>query len=208
MCLLLFFVVIFSLIRKKLMNISTELQLAISATRSFIDELTEKLWRIWQILEEMNEKWKTWFPLLYIFFVYETCFYIYIVLFVEIHTIFRIGIGIISIFLLTGTFIVSWSLSIFSSLIYDNYISIGKYSSSFTPEYRFKMICFMKRFGGRPFGISMWGFFYIKRTFLIRMTSGLYSVFSSLIQLTGVLDKKRCSMKSVKNFTLKNETSF
>ncbi|XP_023240511.1 uncharacterized protein LOC111638965 [Centruroides sculpturatus] len=92
--------------------------------------------------------------------------------------------------------------------IYDNYISIGKYSSLFAPEFRFKMICFMKRFGGRPFGISMWGFFYVKRTFLIRFVSGLYSVFSSLIQLTGVLDKKRCSTKRVEHFTLKNETAF
>ncbi|XP_023236999.1 uncharacterized protein LOC111636069 isoform X2 [Centruroides sculpturatus] len=109
---------------------------------------------------------------------------------------------------LTGAIIASWALSSFTSIIYDSFINIGKYNSSIlSPIYRFKIICFMKRFGGRPFGISVWGFFYVKRNFLIRVVSGFYSVLSSLIELTGALQNKRCSAKSSLNYTFKNETN-
>ncbi|XP_023243122.1 uncharacterized protein LOC111641223 [Centruroides sculpturatus] len=115
--------------------------------------------------------------------------------------------AIFGVMSLIGSLTVSWALSYFTSIIYDNFIIIGKYNSSlFTPEYRYKIICLIKRFGGRPFGLSMWGFFYIKRNFLLRMIIGLYSVFSSIIQITGVLDKKRCQTKTSGHFTFKNDT--
>ncbi|XP_023244682.1 uncharacterized protein LOC111642559 [Centruroides sculpturatus] len=155
----------------------------------------------------MNDKWKALFPLIYGYFLYQTCFYVYIALFVRLDVIFRVTIAIIAVVFFIGALIVSWALSNFTSIIYDSFINIGKYNSSIYPlTYRFKIICLMKRFGGRPFGISMWGFFYVKRNFLIRMVSGLYSFFSTLIELTGVLQNKRCSAESSLNYTFKNET--
>ncbi|XP_067145146.1 uncharacterized protein [Centruroides vittatus] len=168
----------------------------------------ENLWEIWQLFEELNDKWNALLPLIYSFFIYETCLFIYIALFVDLDIIFRVAIAVIAVTFFTGALIVSWALSIFTSIIYDSFINIGKYNSSvYTPKYRFKIICFMKRFGGRPFGISVWGFFYVKRNFLIRVVSGLYSFFSSLIQLTGVLRNNRCSAESSVNYMFKNETN-
>ncbi|XP_023239988.1 uncharacterized protein LOC111638489 [Centruroides sculpturatus] len=89
----------------------------------------------------------------------------------------------------------------FSSLfqMYDNYISVGRFSSSnLSLKYKFKIIDFMKKFGGRPFGICVNGFFFVKKNFVIRVVSGLYSVLSSVIQLTGVLEKKGCFSRSTK----------
>ncbi|XP_067145133.1 uncharacterized protein [Centruroides vittatus] len=206
-CIFVLLLIVFLLLGKRLINISVQLQLVINARKTFVDELMNNLWEIWEIFEDINEKWKVFIPLIYIFYIYETCFCIYIVLFVKIDIIFRVVLAAFGMLLLVASLIVSWALSYFTSIVYDNFISIGKYNSSFTPEYRFKIVCFMKRFGGRPFGISMCGFFYIKKNYLIRMVSGLYSVFSSLIQLTGVLHKKRCSIESSQNFIFKNETA-
>ncbi|XP_023240011.1 uncharacterized protein LOC111638528 isoform X2 [Centruroides sculpturatus] len=167
-CIFVLFLIVFLLLGKRLINISVQLQLVINARKTFVDELMDNLWEIWEIFEEINEKWKMFFPLIYTFYVYETCFCIYIVLFVKIDIIFRIVLAVFGILLLIASLIVSWALSYFTSIIYDNFISIGRYNSFFTPEYRFKIICFMKRFGGRPFGLSMCGFFYIKKNFLIR----------------------------------------
>ncbi|XP_023244690.1 uncharacterized protein LOC111642565 [Centruroides sculpturatus] len=169
----------------------------------------EKLWEIWQIFEEVNDKWKAFLPIIYSYYVYETCFLIYIAFFVRLDIIFRVAFAIIAVIFLTGAITVSWALSSFTSIIYDSFINIGKYNHSiFSPIYRFKIICFMKRFGGRPFGISMWGFFYLKRNFFIRVVSGLYSFFSTLIELTGVLRNKRCSAESSLNYTFKNKTNY
>ncbi|XP_023211180.1 uncharacterized protein LOC111614035 [Centruroides sculpturatus] len=78
-------------------------------------------------------------------------------------------IAVFSVAFLVGSLMVSWALSYFTSILYDNFMNIAKYYSfSLTTEYRFKIIGFIKRLGGRPFGLSMWGFFYIKRNFLIK----------------------------------------
>ncbi|XP_023236457.1 uncharacterized protein LOC111635663 [Centruroides sculpturatus] len=170
---------------RRLINMSVQLKLAIIASKSFIDKLTRNLWEIWQIFEEANDKWKALFPLIYGFFLYQTCLYVYIALFVRFDIIFRVAIAIFAVTFFIGALIVSWALSIFTSIIYDSFINIGKYNSViFPPTYRFKIICFMKRFGGRPFGISMWGFFYVKRNFLIRINTSYYSVFFSFISRT------------------------
>ncbi|XP_023224084.1 uncharacterized protein LOC111625230 [Centruroides sculpturatus] len=80
--------------------------------------------------------------------------------------------------------------------IYDNFISVEKYfSDPLTLTYKLKVVCFMKIFGGMPIGISIGGFFFVKRNFLIRVASGFHSVFSTLIELTGVLDENKCISK-------------
>ncbi|XP_067132510.1 uncharacterized protein [Centruroides vittatus] len=104
---------------------------------------------------------------------------------------------IIAVILLIGCIAVSRALSILTSIMYDNYISVRRFSSSNLPlEYKFKIIDFMKKFGGRPFGICVNGFFFVKKNFVIYVVSGLYSVLSSVIQLTGVLGQKRCLSRS------------
>ncbi|XP_023234916.1 uncharacterized protein LOC111634388 [Centruroides sculpturatus] len=77
------------------------------------------------------------------------------------------------------------------SKLYSNFILKGKFSSqNLCVEFKFKLICFMRRFRA-TMGISAAGFFYVKRDFLIRMVSRLYSVFSSTVDITGVMTKQK-----------------
>ncbi|XP_067133995.1 uncharacterized protein [Centruroides vittatus] len=70
----------------------------------------------------------------------------------------------------------SWSQSPgldfgFLRALYDNFISIQRFSVAKLPlEFKLKMNDFMKRFGKIPLGISMGGFFYIKKHFIIRIS--------------------------------------
>ncbi|XP_067139792.1 uncharacterized protein [Centruroides vittatus] len=95
----------------------------------------------------------------------------------------------------------------YAEKIYDNFTEISRFSSiPFTLEYKYKIVCFMKRFGGRSIGISMAGFFFIKKNFLIRMMSGLYSEFSTLVQVTGIVGRKTCIVLHQSKTTSTNET--
>ncbi|XP_023222633.1 nose resistant to fluoxetine protein 6-like [Centruroides sculpturatus] len=51
---------------------------------------------------------------------------------------------------------------------------------------------FMKRFGKMPLGISFAGYFFVKKTFFIKLVKLLYSIFSSLLQLRGATKTKNC----------------
>ncbi|XP_023236180.1 uncharacterized protein LOC111635450 [Centruroides sculpturatus] len=168
-----------------------------------------KLLQIWEIFDEMNEKWKMLLPLIYVHFTIDCCFYTYVGLFVQIDKVVRVYCLCIGAVLSSLTLSAAWALSIFTSVVYDNLITIGKfYSYLKSLEYIFKIISFMKRFGGRPFGISMAGFFYVKKNFLIRMLHCLYSILSLLIEVTGVMQKNKCLLKSSKSVALTNETVF
>ncbi|XP_023237733.1 uncharacterized protein LOC111636649 [Centruroides sculpturatus] len=167
-----------------------------------------KLVEVWEIFEDLNDKWKFLLPITYVHFMYESCFFSYGAIFVKMVVTMRVFIVAIAFILVTGTSYSAWALSAFTSIIYDDFISLGKfYTLNLSREYKLKIVGFMKRFGGRPFGISIAGFFYVKRNFLIRMMSGFYSVFSSLIQVTGVLRKEKCASKIVQNFSVRNGTS-
>ncbi|XP_023243792.1 uncharacterized protein LOC111641794 [Centruroides sculpturatus] len=158
------------MVAKRLVETSKELENAKRATRWFLPNLLEKLWELWECIEELNEKWSILFPIIYINFLYESSFFLYGALFAKIPFVLRLAISGFASILLFGLFSVSWALSSFTSIVYDNFISIGKfYSEPLSSEYKFKVIGFMKKFGGRPFGISIGGFFYVKKNFLIRV---------------------------------------
>ncbi|XP_023210476.1 uncharacterized protein LOC111613361 [Centruroides sculpturatus] len=105
--------------------------------------------------------------------------------------------AIIALQLLSLSLLACWVASTLTSIIYDNnFISVEKYfSAPLTLTYKLKVVCFMKIFGGLPIGISIGEFFFVKKNFLIRAANGFHSVFSTLIEVTGVLDKNRCTSK-------------
>ncbi|XP_067141246.1 uncharacterized protein [Centruroides vittatus] len=110
--------------------------------------------------------------------------------------IVRLFMAVIALQLLSLSLLVCWGLSTVTSTIYDNFISVEKYfSAPLTLTYKLKVVCFMKIFGGLPIGLSVGGFFFVKKNFLIRAANGFYSVFLTLIQVTGVLDKNKCTSK-------------
>ncbi|XP_023229021.1 uncharacterized protein LOC111629360 [Centruroides sculpturatus] len=134
--------------------------------------------------------------------MYATCFLLYAALFVNMKMILKISFAIIALVFLSGLILVSWSLSFFTTLMYDSFINIEKISSvAFPLEFKFKMDDFMKRFGKNPIGISIGGFFYIKRNFVIRVISGLYSILSSLVQISGVLERENKCLVQYRNST-------
>ncbi|XP_023241155.1 uncharacterized protein LOC111639496 [Centruroides sculpturatus] len=195
------------LLGKRFVEVSKELENTNRATKAFLQNLMEKILKLWEFFQEVNENWSILFPVIYIHFVYESCFFLFGSLFAKINVILRISVFVTALILLIGSLLVSWALSKFTSIVYDNFISIGKfYSEPLSLEYKFKVIGFMKKFGGRPFGISVGGFFYVKKNFPIRVMSGLYSVFSTLIQLTGVLRRKSCTSRINENVVITNTT--
>ncbi|XP_023240098.1 uncharacterized protein LOC111638594 isoform X1 [Centruroides sculpturatus] len=183
-------------VSKRLSKISSELQIVNNATKYYLQNLIEKFMELWEIFQQVNEKWELLLPLIYIHFVYETCFIWYGVLFAKTNLIVRLFMAIIALQLLSLSLLVCWGLSTLTSIIYDNFISVEKYfSAPLTLTYKLKIVCFMKIFGGLPIGISIGGFFFVKKNFLIRAANGFHSVFSTLIEVTGVLDKNRCTSK-------------
>ncbi|XP_067144318.1 uncharacterized protein [Centruroides vittatus] len=184
------------LVSKRLSKISLELHTVNKATKYYLQNLIEKFMELWEFFQQVNEKWELYLPLIYIHFVYESCFLLYGTLFAKMNLFVRLFMATLALQLLSFTFLVSWGLSTLTSVIYDNFISVEKYfSDPLTLTYKLKVVCFMKIFGGMPIGISVGGFFFVKQNFLIRAASACHSVFSTLIELTGVLDENKCISK-------------
>ncbi|XP_023233747.1 uncharacterized protein LOC111633414 [Centruroides sculpturatus] len=106
----------------------------------------------------------------------------------------RLALSIMLIILVVATMVLSFQLSRFTSLMYGKFIEIDKLCSADLPlETKMKMLNFMKRYGKTPFGVSIGGFFYVKKNFFIRFLSALYSSLSVLTEL--LIAKKPPSCK-------------
>ncbi|XP_023237249.1 uncharacterized protein LOC111636274 [Centruroides sculpturatus] len=192
---------------KKLSADLIELNHVTPETKLKLENIFAKHTEIWEMFAMVNVRWNVFIPIIYLHFLYISCFLTYVAIFVEMDYKLKTLIASISILFTCGILIISWGLSALTSLLYDDFISVGRFSfASFPPLFKFKIIDFMKRFRGIPMGISMADFIYIKKNFITKVVSALYSVFSSLIQLSGVLRKeKTCSVSSANvsvNYTL------
>ncbi|XP_023236345.1 uncharacterized protein LOC111635581 [Centruroides sculpturatus] len=92
--------------------------------------------------------------------------------------------------------------------LYDNFASIYRLSPADLPlEFKLKMNCYLKRFGKIPLGISIGGFFYVKEDFFIKAYNALYSIFNTLIDLSGVMEKEiKCTSPALNITTGKNSS--
>ncbi|XP_023223257.1 uncharacterized protein LOC111624597 [Centruroides sculpturatus] len=71
------------------------------------------------------------------------------------------------------------------------------------------MLNFMKRFGKTPIGISVGGFFRVKRNFPIKMLSSLYSILSALIELGKKNKSTKCtSLRSLNASNIQNTSLY
>ncbi|XP_067141730.1 uncharacterized protein [Centruroides vittatus] len=157
---------------------------------------------LWEFAEMINERWNIYLPFIYAYYMHATCFLLYAALFMKTELILKICISILSVTALSLFIVVSWVLSYFTSLMYDNFISIEIICLVKLPLlFKFKVNDFMKRFGKNPIGISCGGFFYAKKNFAIRVLSGLYSVFSSIVEITGVLQRENKCLAKYRNST-------
>ncbi|XP_023220590.1 uncharacterized protein LOC111622448 isoform X1 [Centruroides sculpturatus] len=85
-------------------------------------------------------------------------------------------------------------------LVYGNYCDCNVLSNvEFPLIYKLKILNFMKRFARFPIGLNFRGFFFIKKTFVIRVISAIYSLLNSLIELERSTNMKKCRHVLSKN---------
>lgn len=182
-----YFIVLIFLIYYRLIDLSDKLfRMKRNTTISSLERFIREYIKIWEYIQHMNHQWEEFFPLIYAYSVYITCFLIYLALFVPMDDGLKNGILIVALCYLTSALFAALGLSRLSSSVYDNFIGIGRFSfSQFSIEERLKILDFMKSFGKMPIGFSIGGFFFVKKKFFIKMVSGLYSVFSTLLELRG-----------------------
>ncbi|XP_023215978.1 uncharacterized protein LOC111618655 [Centruroides sculpturatus] len=204
--LLFLFSILFTVICLRMNKLTTdliELKRVTLETKPKLESIFVKHTEIWEIFEMLNVRWKVFIPILYLHFVYVSCFLTYAAIFVEMDYKLKILIATVSVLFTSGILIISWVLSAVTSLLYDDFISVGRFTfASFPPLFKFKIIGFMKRFRGIPMGISMADFIYIMKNFIIKVVSSLYSVFSSMIQLSGVMRKDKTCLVPSTNVSL------
>lgn len=155
-----------------------------SVTKNEIESFIEKQNELWKIFQDINEKYG--FLLLWEYgnLVYISCFFLYGLIFISMHNTIKMVLLFLTMIIISGVIFVSFALSKLISSIYDNFIDIRKVAScNFSVEYKFKILNFMKRNGKTPIGLSMAGFFFVKKNFVFRVANALYSVFSSFLQL-------------------------
>ncbi|XP_023238839.1 uncharacterized protein LOC111637564 [Centruroides sculpturatus] len=114
------------IIAKRLMKLSEELQQINTTSLLLKNELQgicEKHTEIWEIFQMINKKWRELSALIYAHFTYETCFLCYAALFFDFNLQSRVFFSGISLIFLTGSLLVSWSLSYLTSLVIIFYFS-------------------------------------------------------------------------------------
>ncbi|XP_023218842.1 uncharacterized protein LOC111621033 [Centruroides sculpturatus] len=209
--LLLICVILLMTVDRRLINLSLEL-LKLNTRHLSLLELNERtntintlMWKhqeLWEFAEMISERWNIFLPFVYAYFLHGTCFLLYAALFTKMELILKIYVTILSAFVLSLVIVISWVLSYCTKLMYDNFISIEIICLVNLPLlFKFKVNDFMKRFGKNPIGISCGGFFYVKRNFVIRVLSALDSFFSSIVEITGVLQRENKCLAKYGNST-------
>ncbi|XP_023211252.1 uncharacterized protein LOC111614107 [Centruroides sculpturatus] len=128
---------------KRLIKLCEELQQINTISlllKKELQEICEKHTEIWEMFEMINKQWEDLHAFIYAHFAYETCFLLFATMFFDMDVAIRAFYGCLSMMFLTGCFLVSWGLSYLTSLIYDNFVSIERFSSNnLSVEFKFKV---------------------------------------------------------------------
>ncbi|XP_023212037.1 uncharacterized protein LOC111614900 [Centruroides sculpturatus] len=195
-------ILIYQIINRRYEKLSEELQEMNprSTSRNEIEEFIEKQTDVWEIVREINEKHKYLHLIEYGLYLYLTCFLLYGTLFVKMPTILQLAMWFVVLSVTSGTLFFAFLLSNFTSKLYDNFSEIRKLAlCNLSPVYKFKILCFAKRYGKTPLGFSMAGFIVVKKDFFIKVAEGLYSVFNAFLELRGSFSatKQNCVTSSL-----------
>ncbi|XP_023227954.1 uncharacterized protein LOC111628409 [Centruroides sculpturatus] len=159
-------------------------------------------------VRNVNNQFEMYFPAVYCCNLYAFSILVTISLFYDLPAESKLGALVIIIFVILEFLIISFGLSRFTSSLYGNFNEINKYSSyRFSLVFKLKMLNFMKRFGKTPIGISVGGFFRVKRDFPIKMLSSLYSILSALIELAKKNESTKCTSSRLLNASNVQNTS-
>ncbi|XP_023215898.1 uncharacterized protein LOC111618573 [Centruroides sculpturatus] len=98
--------------------------------------------------------------------------------------------------------IIALSLSSLASAMEDSFQEIRIFSSvRLKLKYKLKLLNFMKRFAKASLRMTIGGYFDVTKKFPIKMSSFLYSISSSLLELRSLQDKQTKCTKPSKNDT-------
>lgn len=188
---------VFWIMYKKLDQLSKDFN-KIERNPSFLkfrlDELIYKHTEILYLIEDINDFSEYIAPIVYSYCIYQTCFCICIVLFMEMTIQMKILFIVLFCFLCSAFFIIGHLLSRFTAQIYGEFKNMQIFSSSnLGLKEKLKILDFMKRFSKTPIGISVGGFFHVKKNIVIRMIAGMESVLSALISLAQEKKVNSCS---------------
>ncbi|XP_067128192.1 uncharacterized protein [Centruroides vittatus] len=165
-----------------------------SNIKDIIAYIIEEHTELMEDVRNVNNQLEMYFPAVYCSSLYGFCILVTISLFYNLPAQFKLGAFVTIIEIIFEFVIISFGLSRFTSSIYGNFNEINKFSSCrFSFVFKLKMLNFMKRFGKTPIGLSVGGFFRVKRDFPIKMMSSLYSILSALIQLAKENESTKCT---------------
>ncbi|XP_067123864.1 uncharacterized protein [Centruroides vittatus] len=179
-----------------------------SNIKDLIAYIIEEHTELMEDVRNVNNQFEMYFPAVNCNNLYGFSILVTISLFYDLPAEFKLGAFVIIIFIIIEYMIISFGLSRFTSSIYGNFNEINKFSSCrFSVVFKLKMLDFMKRFGKTPIGISVGGFFRLKRDFPIKMMSSLYSILSALIELAKKNESTKCTSFRLLNASNIRDTS-
>ncbi|XP_023234327.1 uncharacterized protein LOC111633908 [Centruroides sculpturatus] len=180
---------------KYLSDVVDELTKEENFLKTKIETLIQTHWDLWTYIQELNLVCEDYFPAVYCFAIYETCFFVCAFFFFELDVFMRFAIFILLLAFIVVCTVATFQISRFTSSLYEKFVEIDKLCSADLPlETKLKMLNFMKRFGKTPFGVNAGGFFYVKKNFFIRFLSAIYSALSVFVELLAA-KKPSCKIK-------------
>ncbi|XP_067127550.1 uncharacterized protein [Centruroides vittatus] len=153
-----------------------------------VDEIIWKHAEIYDLINQMNDKWKDLFFLIFGIAIYILAFQIYHSIFVELDIIFRLLLCLGTIFSVFCGFLFSFAVSRISAFAYDSFQEIRIFASArLAIEDKIKLLDFMKKFRENELGFSCGGFFVASKGCPVKVYSSLYSAFNILLQVRDIL---------------------
>ncbi|XP_067120973.1 uncharacterized protein [Centruroides vittatus] len=149
---------------------------------------------LWNYVKQVNGPFNYVLTILYSAIITETSLIYYVLIFSKMEFALKVFICIICLAITFGCVLVGFLLSTFTSIMQTSFQDIRRFAQcDLKLEQKLKIVNFMKRFGKASLCLSINGFFDVTKKFPVKMSSALYSVFSSLLKFKTVSKKKNCS---------------
>ncbi|XP_023232396.1 uncharacterized protein LOC111632241 [Centruroides sculpturatus] len=168
-----------------------------------LNGLMNKHTELLYLVEDVNDKLVLFLPIVYGYLMYMSCFSMCAFFFVNMSISIKILFALMSITCISGTLSLGYFASRFTAKIYGKLNEMETLSSAnLSLEDKLKLLDFMKRFSKVPIGISVGGFFHVKKNVIIRVLTAMESMISTLNSLSSKSNTKSCSrVKSYLNAT-------
>lgn len=162
-----------------------------------LNDLMNKHEELLYAIEEMNDVYEIIAPGIYGYFILEVTLCICVILYMRGMTdMVKMLCFSIALILSSTMSVLSFYISRFTGQIYGAFKEMEIFSSAnLHLGDKLKLLDFMKRFAKASIGVSVGGFFHIKKNFFIRMTSTVESFLSSVTSLAEEKQAINCSAR-------------